>query len=350
MPETLSSKLPALLIIDFSAATPCVKIADACCKAGYSILAACGQDDASSISIARQSGYDIIEADKTHQLRLGLEYYALTYKMLPGVIVLEAEGGYCLDDVLNIAQSMADATNKLIIGSRITNAKLGVFARLEKFFARFAFTVLHGRKVRDPWTGLWAMTSDLVSTFLGIKDSGERFAFDILINMQHLGVKCINIPVNTVDEYGSSSNFWSRALDLCTILLLPLKFVSSSIIATGVDNAIYLLMTNILYRGHWIVALTLCRSAGAVTGYLLNRNVVFKQSGLSRQEEFFSVLKFALLWGFNFGMSILLVGLFHEQLHIQNFVAKLLSDSILYTVSYTVQRELIFRDVASNKE
>jgi putative flippase GtrA len=202
---------------------------------------------------------------------------------------------------------------------------------------------VHGRNVKDPWTGLKAIPAALIPALLDIKGEGNKYEFSIVLNLQHKGIKAVNVPVGAGYAFAEGSAFWDRAGDIFRVLILPFKFISASLVATLADYFVFILLDTVLIPGHWAISMTTSRSAGAVVGYFLNRSLVFKQKNNTWQKELAAAGMFALLALFNYGASMLIVYILHDMLRVNEIIARPISDALLFVMSYTIQREFIFK-------
>lgn len=328
---------PAILIPGFERAA-CLAMAVELLSEGFPVVAVCEEGGA-----ARAAGCAAVESPKGNELRAGLEYFFREMRELPGVVVWEAEGGYAAEDVREMAAALGANPDRFAIADRAANPGLNLRARLVKSWAGRLLAVVHGRPVRDPWAGLRAIPTALVPAFLNLKGEGRGFAFNMVLNLQHKGVKALNVPVGAPYTPGEGRERGERVKDIFRILALPFRFISASLVATIADYAVFILTDTVLLKGHWLIANTASRGAGAVVGYFLNRNLVFKRKNDTWSKELVAAAQFALLALFNYGVSSGLVFLQHDLLHIHEVIAKVLTDMLLFVISYTVQREIIFR-------
>lgn len=342
MSDMQGTIMPAILFHGLESFETCRSAASTLLSAGYPVVASCVQEG-DAAQAARQSGCAAVEAERGGTLRAGLEYFLENMKDAPGVVAVSAGEGYSVEDIFSVAARLAGDPGKLVMAWRKDNPKLGLLPRLERLLAWLAFACVHGRSVRDPWAGLAAIPAALVPVFLGIGGEGGRYGFNIVLNLQHKGVKAVNVPVGAEYSFSEGSGFRSRLVDILRILILPFKFISASLAATLADYAVYVLMDTVLVPGHWAVSLTTSRSAGAVLGYFLNRSLVFRQKNDSWRKEAAAAAMFALLALFNYGASLLLVYVLHDLLGVNEIIARPISDALLFVTSYTVQREFIFR-------
>jgi putative flippase GtrA len=276
-------------------------------------------------------------------LRAGLEYFRREMEGFMGIITVAAQEGYTVDDVLHMVAAMAVNPGKLITASRAANPVLGWRQRFVKACAGRFFSALHGRAIQDPWAGLRAIPAAIVPSLQDLKGDGRRFAFNIVLNLQHKGIKNVNVPVSARYEPGEGLERSERIKDIFRILALPFTFISASLTATAADYAVFLTLDTLLMKGHWAVSITISRSTGAIVGYFLNRNLVFRRKNDGGHKELVAAAQFALLALINYGMSLLFVYLLHDLLFINEIIARFCSDVVLFITSYVIQREIIFK-------
>ena len=343
------SKQPVILFPGFEDPEAFFAVASEMHANGYPVLAVCSPNDTMATEAARKAGFAVICAEKENALRAGLKHFMDNIKGRPGIVTVDIAEGYSAADVLAVAGAMAASPDRIVLAERVTNSNTRMLSRLERFAAKVIFLAVHGRRVHDAWAGLRGIPSRHVPALLALNGVGYRYEFNILLNLQHLGVKAENVPVGAVYAFSDSSGFRQRALDILRILFLPLKFVSASLVVWAVDYAIYIVSSRLLLPGHNFIALTAARSAGAVTGYLLNRSVVFRRTNNTWNKELLAALRFALLAAFNYGASWGLLYLLHNILGINDIIARMISDLLLYVFSYTVQREYVFHHKMSGE-
>jgi len=342
MPDMQDDKQPAILLHGFETFEACRNVASELLSNGFPVITVCAPGEGGADS-ACQAGCIVIEAEKGNALRMGLEYFSLNMEGLPGIVALDASEGYSLEDVLKVAGALQANPGKLVVASRTDDPAIGLLPRLERLVAWLAFKLVHGRSVGDAWAGLKAFPAALAPAFLDIKGEGNQYQFSIVLNLQHKGIKAVNVPVSANYAFAEGSGLWGRAGDIFRTLILPFKFVSASLLATLCDYAVFLLLDTVLLKGHWAISMTTSRGAGAIVGYFLNRNLVFTLKNNSWQKELAAACQFALLALFNYGASMLIVYILHDLLHINEIIARPISDAMLFVTSYTIQREFIFR-------
>jgi putative flippase GtrA len=346
MDGTERNGMPAILIPGFSGG-PGAAVAFELASMGFPVIAVCEPGDAAAAELAQKAGCSPVEAPKENALRAGLMHFQKELPGSPGVVYADLGDGYSVTDILAVAYVFSANPENIVIASRSKNGALNGRERAVKAVGGRVF-IVHGRTVRDPWAGLVGLPAKHMPDFIGGKGSGRAAVFNILLLMQHHGIQAISVPVGAAYKPEGSSPT-DRVKDILRILFLPFKFISASMTATGCDYLIFLLFLYLIYPGHWVFAMLIGRTAGGVTGYFLNRDLVFRHKNDTWRKELKSAFQFVLLFLFNLGASLSIVYLLHDVLLINEVAARLVTDAFLFIISYTVQREIIFRRKAPSE-
>ena len=344
MTEQHKPPRPAILFSHFDGSVEFVAMAHKLMGLGYPVIAACLKSNSAAIAAAGELGCSVAEAEGDGGLRAGLALFRDNrMEELPGVVVFEPEDGFSADDAQRVAEAFEGSAGKLVLASRCRNKNLSLFSNLVRWLAALAFTLVHGRKVGDPWASLRAIPSRYVPGFLDLKGDGCRLHLNMILNLQHMGIKTVNVPVSTAYEYEAGSRFLDRAIDIFRILLLPLKFVSASVAAMLSDNAMFLLVGYLLTQNQLRLTTVIARATGAIVGYLLNRNVVFRDRKNADGHDYKPLLKYVILASCNTLIAMFLVPYINSRFGIYAFVSKQIVDVILFISNFLIQRDIIFK-------
>jgi putative flippase GtrA len=181
-----------------------------------------------------------------------------------------------------------------------------------------------------------------VQDFLGEKGQGEGYLFRLLLTMQRHGIQVVNVPVGApYRRRGATAG--ERALGIARIALLPLLFVSSSFLLTCADLCVNFSFYYLLLPGIKPVSIAAGRFTGALVGYLLNRAVVFKRAGRTRQEEAAATAKYAVLFVGMYLSALLLISIMVDEFHWAYALATVIASVLLYAPNYFIQRDVVFR-------
>ena len=133
--------------------------------------------------------------------------------------------------------------------------------------------------------------------------------------------------------------------DSLRIYALILKFLLSSGAATIIDLLLFYVLSLFLPQGKYVTleATVLARAVSSLVNFSINRNVVFRNGG--------SVWK-ALVRYYSFAIPVMLASaggvtllghIFGTHAAWLRTIFKMLIDTVLYFISFRVQREWVFR-------
>ncbi len=311
---------------------------------GYPIIASVPAGDLAARQQAEAIGCDVAEHEPDGGLRAGLELFRDHWiDRLPGVIVFEPEDGFGVSDALCVAEAFQTSGDKLVMASRRRNPKLGLFTNMVRWLAALAFTLVHGRRVGDPWASLRAIPSELVPGFLNLKGDGSKLQLNMLLNLQHMGIKTVSVPVAAPYAYEQESRLWDRFVDIFRVVLLPLKFVSASVVTMLTDNTVFLLVGYVFTQDKLMMTTLIARTSGAIIGYILNKNIVFGSKKQPGQHDYKPLVKYVILAACNTFIAINLIPFIKQELGLYAFVSKQIVDVLLFVSNYLIQRDFIFR-------
>ena len=179
---------------------------------------------------------------------------------------------------------------------------------------------------------------------------GERYEYEmnVLLHCGEYGIPIVEVPIKTVnlDKENSCSHF-DGVKDSFRIYKNIAKFASSSLICFAVDYLLFLLLSALLPAG---AAFTLvcnigARMISAVLNYIVNARAVFRDKQPVRQ----TLPRYAALAAIVLTANSLLLTLLAGPLGIPAFAAKLVTELILFILSFTVQSKFIFKDQNAGK-
>lgn len=344
MPDIQQTPQPAILFSHFDGSAGFVAMAKELQSAGYPVIASVQEGDREVRLQAEAIGCDVAEHEPDGGFRAGLVLFRDKWiEQLPGVVVFEPEDGFGVGDALQVAEAFQANSCKFVLASRRRNLKLGLFTNMVRWLAALAFTLVHGRKVGDPWASLRAIPSQFVPGFLTLKGDSCKFHLNMLLNLQHMGIKTVSVPVSTAYDYECESRLWDRFVDIFRIVLLPLKFVSASLMTFLVDYAVTILVGYVLTQNKRMLTIILGRLAGAIVGYILNKNIVFRSKGTGLRNEWVPVLQYTLLAAVNCTIALVLIPMLQDVFGGVFMIAKVMVDIILFAASFTIQKSIIFR-------
>lgn len=277
---------------------------------------------------------------KGEAIKTALKYIKKELWQCSVIGIMDADGQHLPEDMEKLLIKAESHPNALILGSRVIDGAVPWRSRMGNQITRQVFRLLTGKYVSDTQTGLRALTPELLDFMLEIGGSRYEYEMGVLTACAKQNVEIIEVPVHTIyhDKDNSCSHF-RRVRDSVRIYRQLLKFSASSFSSFLLDYALFVLLTFILSGtalGVGIANVT-ARAVSAVYNYLMNCHFVFREKENIRSAADYLLLASGILVLNSLVLQEFLL------LHIPPYPAKILTECILFLVSWNVQKKVIFR-------
>jgi len=277
---------------------------------------------------------------KGRALKTGLGYI---YKHLPGsggVITCDADGQHKPSDIQKVAEAFLAHPDALVLGSRAFDKDVPLRSALGNTVTRSVYYLASGVRLRDTQTGLRAFPRSMIPGLLELE--GERYEFEInmLLHAARDRMPIREVDIETVYLDGNHASHFRTIRDSAIVYKQIFKFSLSSFGCFLIDCAVLFLLKWILHGVDSGLALLVsvvgARAISSYVNYVLNRNVVFRKNGKN------AVLKYYALVLCILGMNYALLYVLNILAGFPLFWAKIVTEFVLFLVSYNVQKRLIF--------
>ncbi len=268
-----------------------------------------------------------------------------------GLITVDSDGQHSAEDVLMIKKELMRDQDHLILGIRdFSDSGVPYKSAFGNRMTRRVFRLLHGVKLKDTQTGLRAIPTQLAPFYIDL--AGERFEYEMnmLIFSARRSVEITEIPISTIYKDGNSGTHFRPLKDsvaiyrllLGTFLGYTFSSLSSFILDIAIFRWVFFLSGNITdsqTRRIFIATIT-ARIMSSLFNYMINRNMVFQ----SKRKGYVTLVEYYILCGIQMILSAALVSIMTMALGISETLVKIIVDSCLFLISFTVQRKLIFKE------
>ena len=258
----------------------------------------------------------------------------------PGRVVVcaDCDGQHTPADIVAVGRATSESTGDIVLGVRRFTGKVPFKSRLGNGLTRVLFSMSTGRDVTDTQTGLRAYRPEMLG-WLGEVD-GDRFEYEleVLLRARAAGHGIVEVPIETIYLEGNKSTHFRPVVDSLRVYGPLVRFCMSSISAFLVD----VVVLQLVYwsTSNLAAAVVSARLVSSSVNFLANRRFVFGGDNSSRSQsavQYFSLAAAILLANYwSMHLFYLVVGL-------PLLVAKLITETGLFVVSYQVQKRFIFR-------
>lgn len=299
-----------------------------------------------------------VNRGKGRALKTGLSYYIENCEGFDGVITGDADGQHTLKDTLTVAKLMGENDKALILGSRnFDGDNVPARSRFGNKMTSVVFRIFHGKKIGDTQTGLRGIPNAIIPGLIDIEGERYEYEMNMLVDCAANNIEMIETPIETVYIDDNSSSHFNAVRDSIRVYFLLMKtfllYIMSSIIAYTVEIIVFRILIGILPSsrevaiGGWFLkafATAPARIISSLVNFLINKIFVFKKSG----EQAKSMLRYVILVVGVWALSTTLVWLFgdivfHGSSDNQQTLIKMVIDTLLVVVTFTMQRVWVFK-------
>ena len=262
------------------------------------------------------------------------------------VVTADSDGQHKIWDIFRTANKASENPNKLILGVRAFTGKLPLRSRFGNSLTKVLFKLQTGVGVTDTQTGLRAFTTNLIAFMLKIE--GQRYEYEMNMLLEaSKEYEILEVPIETVYINDNEDSHFRPIKDGLMIYKNIFKFALSSLSSFVVDYIVYalaiLFLPTVPTSFRIFLANGLARVTSSVFNHSTNKKLVFKNED--------SLVKtgmgyFGLAVGL-FVLDTLLIRLFFTVFGINLLIAKVIVGILLFAVSWTVQKKLIFKERTS---
>lgn len=255
--------------------------------------------------------------------------------------VMDSDGQHLPEDMMKLLGAARGYYGSMVLGVREVGKDMPIRSRLGNQITRTVFRVVSGVHVSDTQTGLRAFGKELIDRLLVIQGERYEYEMNVLMTLAKDEIPIQEVPIHTIylDAENSCSHF-RGVRDSVRIYKDILKFTLSSLSSFVVD---YLLFTIfMLLMPHTailvLIANVLARCISGFYNYSMNCKFVFHEKKNVKTAAHYLALAIFILC-----MNNLLLEMFVQIGHVSVYPAKLLTEAVLFVMSWTVQNCVIFR-------
>ena len=288
-----------------------------------------------------------VNRGKGRALKTAFGYILEKLPDMKGVITIDGDGQHLTGDIIACGERMLECGDKVVMGCRDFNAP-GVPARSvagNKTTSRM-FRLCYGIKLSDTQTGLRAIPEQFIKRLMSV--DGERFEYEtnMLLLMKRWGIGFVEQPIETVYDGDNSGSHYNAVKDSWRIFKVMFKFLVSSLSSTLIDLGVFYLVMRFLgvRFGAFaeLGATVIARACSSFENFNANNSIVFENKSHYKR----ALLRYYCLcipqMLTSAGLVTLINTLLSNSLPIIATLIKFAVDTVLFFISYQIQREWVF--------
>lgn len=253
------------------------------------------------------------------------------------MVTVDSDGQHLIKDIVRVAKATEENPDQLILGARAFVGKVPARSRFGNKVTASLFGLVTGQKVTDTQTGLRGLSTNLIPWLLNL--DGERFEyeFNMLLEAKKSGHPhpIVEVPIETVYLEENKSSHFRPIRDSIRIYSPFLKFSGTAVLASLIDALVLFVLFAL--TNHLLLSVVLARVISASSQCFLNANLVFKQTSslFKSSVRYFMLVLVLLACNYVLLSSLVAIGL-------GLVLAKLLTETLLFVLSYRVQHNHVF--------
>jgi glycosyltransferase involved in cell wall biosynthesis len=284
----------------------------------------------------------MVNQGKGRAIKTAYNYILAHPAYAQGAVTVDSDGQHTLDDTVKVAQALLAAPENLVLGVRnFREAGIPFRSRFGNVLTSKLFKVLCGVDVEDTQTGLRGVSRTLMPLLMAVK--GERFEYEmnVLLQTYEQHIQITQVPISTIYIDSNASSHFNPLLDSLRIYSMFLRFVAASASSFVIDIVLFSIFSSI-FKPLWpvlyiTIATIVARVFSASYNYTINRKKVF--AGKVTKS---SIAKYFALSVIQMLLSSWLVTAGVHRLDWNPTGAKIIVDTLLFFISFWVQREFVF--------
>ena len=277
----------------------------------------------------------VVNLGKGAALKTGLNYAACSFPDCVGVITADADGQHAAKDILRTGAALLESPQELILGARSFSREVPFRSRLGNVFTRYVLRAITGQAISDTQTGLRGIPMDLIPTLMRLRPNGYEFELEALLACRRTARGVREIPIETIYLDGNRSSHFNPLLDSMRIYFLFFRFAAVSLSSALLDNIVFL--TAFHFAASVLPSQILSRLISGSFNYYMNKTGVFHapvRDARAMPKYWACVVIFGSA---SYGLIRVLMSM-----GLSVLAAKLSAETVLFGLSFVVQREVIF--------
>lgn len=275
-------------------------------------------------------------------LKTGIRYVVQHFPGTNGIITVDADGQHLPTDVRKLYEEGIRWPHHLVMGCRdFSGSHIPFRSRFGNQMTRGVMLLGSGLRLKDTQTGLRAIPIRYAEQLLEVSGNRYEFEMNMLTFTKRLQVPIQQIPIQTVYVAENASSHFRPVIDSILIYRMFLAYSLSSVASFLLDIGAYALFIFLLNpwfeTTHVLIATVLARIISSLFNYMVNRRVVFDSRARRAMPKYFGLV------GLQMALSAGLVYVLFLLIRDGEVWIKVLVDSLLFVLSYYVQKKWIFK-------
>ncbi len=280
-----------------------------------------------------------INQGKGAALKTGFSYILKHKKNCMGVVTADADGQHLKKDILTIADGLKPDQDNLIIGSRTFDSDVPLRSHFGNKLTRLVMKLFFKINLNDTQSGLRAIPYSLLPKLLKISFNRYEFEIEMLLAAKKNGYRFKEIEVDTIYENDNVASSFNPVIDSARIYFVLFRYILASLVTAAVDYLVFFVSYSIFPK------IFFCTYAARFVALFVNFFILKKFVFHSKERIAIIGMKYLLIVGISGFISSVTTEYFHNTLHLNIVLSKIIAELLFYVGIFIAQKEFVFRKV-----
>ena len=277
-----------------------------------------------------------INMGKGAALKTGFNHVLVNHGNNSSVITVDADGQHAPIDVDKIIDWIEKNHTDFCMGVRKFDTKVPLRSKFGNSITRTIFKLFTGKSISDTQTGLRGVPNYMLPTLLKIQSNGYEYELEMLLEAVYSKAKIKEIEIKTIYENNNSSSHFNPILDSLKIYFVFFRFSVISLLTAGIDLITFVISYSLL--SSVFLAIFISRVVAGIFNFTMAKKYVFK----SGEDTIPELLKYIITLIVLMLISVNLINFLVSAININVYVSKIISEIILFLLSFVIQRTVVF--------
>ena len=286
-----------------------------------------------------------VNKGKGRALKTAFSYVLEKLPDVKGVLTLDADGQHTVADSIRCCEKFLEDPSRAVFGCRDfesdekipPRSRFGnrLTSRLMKFFCDISLS--------DTQTGLRVIPAAVLKELTEV--AGDRYEYEmnmIFFFKEHL-IAFTEVPIQVIYIENNASSHFNPIVDSIKIYAIFFKFVISSFGSAVLDLLLFGLFSKYIFKGlfpaYFIeISTAAARVCSGIFNYSFNRSIFKSRSRVAKSGS-----RYLLLWLVQMLLSAYIVKFLTAVTGITPVFVKIVTDTVLFFISYKVQQLWVFK-------
>lgn len=252
------------------------------------------------------------------------------------VVTSDADGQHLVKDILKLIKFSEQNKDKLILGVRDLKRGIPIKSLLGNTITRLVFYSSSSKYIKDTQTGLRAFNTSNLDKMIEIE--GDRYEYEMNMLYEFDSESIMQVPIETIYIENNETSHFNAFKDSAKIYKSILKFSTSSYLSFLVDYFTFILLFYKLDLQSLVLSNIIARAVSSTFNFYVNNKFVFK----NKDKILKKYIKYVTLVVFILALNTVVLKIL-QSLGIRVFVAKIITEALMFIVSYNIQKRIIFK-------